>query len=62
MLCSRITGRAFQRAERSLTSDAAFELLFHFLWTALFEWVRATAQRQPRNRERNCEGLHPLIL
>jgi hypothetical protein len=29
---------------------------------ALFDWVRAAAQGQQRNRERNRKGPHLLIL
>jgi hypothetical protein len=62
VLGSRIVGKSFQRAERPLPSHAALQLLLHFLCAPLFERVRAAAQDQPGNCERNREGLHLLIL
>ncbi len=62
MLRSRIVGRSFQRTERPLPSQAALQLLLHFLCAPLFERVRAAAQQEPREREGDCEGLHLLIL
>jgi hypothetical protein len=43
MLRRWIVGCPFHWAKRSLTGDAATELLLHFLPGALFDWVRATA-------------------
>ena len=62
MLAGRIVGRFFQRTKRSLTSQAALQLLLHFLCAALFERVRAAAPQETREREGHCEGLHLLIL
>jgi hypothetical protein len=39
-----IVRRPVHWSNRSLTGDAAPELLLHFLPRALFDWVRATAQ------------------
>jgi len=62
MLRSRILRIALQRTKLPPTSNTAFHLLLHFLRGALFERVSATAQDQPGNCERDCEGLHLLIL
>ena len=62
MLGRWIVGRPVHWAKGSLTGDAAPELLLHFLPGALFDWVRAAAQGQQRNRERNRKGPHLLIL
>jgi hypothetical protein len=62
MLRSRIVRGPFQRAKRPLTGHPALQLLLHFLRGALFQRVGATAQDQPGNCERDCEGLHLLIL
>jgi hypothetical protein len=43
MLCRWVIGRAFHWPKRSLTGNAASELLLHFLPGALFKRVRATA-------------------
>jgi hypothetical protein len=53
MLCRWIVGCPFHWPERSLTGDAAPELLLHFLSAALFERVRAAAQGQQCDCERN---------
>jgi hypothetical protein len=53
MLGRWIVGSPVHRPKRSLTSDAAPELLLHFLPGALFERVRAAAQRQQCNCQRN---------
>jgi hypothetical protein len=53
MLCRWVIGRAFHWPKRSLTGNAACELLLHFLPGALFKRVRATAQRQPCDCQRN---------
>jgi len=39
-----IVGLPFHRPKRSLTSEAAPELLLHFLTTALFDRVRTSAK------------------
>jgi hypothetical protein len=57
-----IVGCPIYWPNRSLTGDAAPELLLHFLPGALFEWVRAAAQGQQCNCERNRKGPHLLIL
>ena len=53
MLRRWIVGRSFHWAKRSLTGDAAPQLLLHLLPSALFERVRAAAQRQRYNCQRN---------
>ena len=62
MLRSRIVRGPLHRAKRSLTGHPALQLLLHFLRGALFKRVSTTAQDQPGNCERDCEGLHLLIL
>ena len=62
MLGRWIVGSAFHWPKCSLTSDAAPELLLHFLPGALFDWVRAAAQAYQCDYERNRKGLHLLIL
>jgi hypothetical protein len=62
MLSGRIAGRSLQRANRSLTGHPALELPLHFLRAAFFKWIGTTAQDQPGHCERDCEGLHLLIL
>lgn len=62
MLRCRIVGRSLQWTKRSLTSDAALQLLLDFLCGTLFERVCATSHGQPRHDERDREGLHPHIL
>ena len=62
MLRRWVVGCPVHWPKRSLTSDAAPELLLHFLPGALFDWVRAAAQGQQCNRERNRKGPHLLIL
>jgi hypothetical protein len=62
MLRSRIVRGPLHRAKRSLTGHPALQLLLHFLRGALFKRVRAATQDQPSNCERDCEGLHLLIL
>ena len=59
---SRIIGGSFQRTKGTLTGEAAFQLFFYFLCAALFVWVRAPAPQETREREGDCEGLHPHIL
>ena len=49
----RIVGTSLQRPKRSLAGNTAFELLLHFVGGALFERIRAAAQGQPYDRERN---------
>ena len=48
-----IVRTSLQRSKRSLTGDTALQLLLHFLRGALLERVRAAAQGQPYDRERN---------
>src|SRR5262245_12336502 len=48
--------------KRPLPGNAAPELLLHFLSAALFDRVRAPAQSQQCDGERNRKGLHLLIL
>jgi hypothetical protein len=62
MLGRWIVGCPVHWPNGSLTGDAAPELLLHFLPRALFEWVRAAAQGQQCNCERNRKGPHLLIL
>src|SRR5262249_46914231 len=62
MLRRWIVGCSLHRPERSLTGDAAPELLLHFLPGALFDRIRAAAQGQQCDCERNRKGPHPLIL
>ena len=57
-----IVGCPLDWAKRSLSGYATPELLLHFLPGALFERVRAAAQDQQRDCERNQKGLHLLIL
>jgi hypothetical protein len=45
MLSGRVVRRPFQWSKRSLTGNAAPELLLYFLPATLFERIRATAQR-----------------
>jgi hypothetical protein len=53
MLGRWIVGSTVDRPNGSLTGDATPELLLYFLPGALFEWVRAAAQRQQCNCQRN---------
>ena len=53
MLRRWVVGCPFHRPKRALTGDAAPELLLHFLSAALFERVRAAAQGQQCDCERN---------
>jgi len=62
MLRRWVIGRAFHWPKRSLTGNAASQLLLYFLPGALFEWVRTAAQGQQHDRERNGKGPHLLIL
>jgi len=62
MFRSRIVGCPLHWPKRSLAGDAAPELLLHFLSAPLFERVRAAAQGQQCDRERNRTGLDLLIL
>jgi hypothetical protein len=62
MLRSRILRISLQWTKLPSTGNTAFQLLLHFLRGALFQRVSAAAQDQPGNCERDCEGLHPLIL
>ena len=57
-----VVGRPLHWPKRSLTGDAAPELLLHFLPAALFEWVRTAAQGQQCHYERSRKGPHLLIL
>jgi hypothetical protein len=57
-----VIGLSFHRPQRSLTSDAAPELLLHFLTATLFDRIRASAQGQQCDSERNQKGPHLLIL
>lgn len=63
MLAGLIIGRPIDRAEFSLTGDAALKLCSYFFGGPLFERVGATARDQ---RTRNCDqhrkALHLLIL
>jgi 1-acyl-sn-glycerol-3-phosphate acyltransferase len=51
MLSSRVAGRPFQRAERSLASNPALKLSLNFLRGALLERVGAADQSQACDRE-----------
>jgi hypothetical protein len=62
MLRRWVIGRAFHWPKRSLTRNAAPQLLLHFLSGALFDWVRTAAQGQQHDGERNEKGPHLLIL
>jgi hypothetical protein len=62
MLRRWIVRRPLDWPKRSLPGDAAPELLLDFLPATVFERVRAAAQCQQRNCERNRKGLHLLIL
>jgi hypothetical protein len=62
MLRRWVVWRPFHWPNGSLTGYAASELLLHFLPGALFQWVRAAAQGQQCNRERNRKGPHLFIL
>jgi hypothetical protein len=62
MLPRWVVRRPFHWSKASLTGDAAPELLLDFLSTALFERIRAAAEGQQCDRERNRKGLHLLIL
>ena len=62
MLRRWVVGRSLHWSNRSLTGNAALELLLQFLACALFERIRAAAQGQPCHREWDGEGLHPLSL
>lgn len=62
MLRCWIILRALQRAKRSLTGYAAFQLLLHFLCAALFEWVRAAASAQTCDRKQDRHAFHLYIL
>ena len=62
MLRSRVVGRPFLWAKRSLTGHAAFQLLLDFLRTALFERVCATARSEPCDREQDRHAFHLRIL
>jgi len=62
MLRRWVVRRSLHRPKRSLTGDAALQLLLHFSSGALFERVRAAAQGQQCDCERNRKGPHLLIL
>jgi hypothetical protein len=62
MLRRWVVGRSLHWPKRSLTGDAAPELLLYFLPGSLFKRVRAAAQRQQCDCERNQKGPHLLIL
>jgi hypothetical protein len=53
MLSRWIVGCSVYWPNRSLTRDAAPQLLLHFLPRALFDWVRAAAQGQQCDCQRN---------
>jgi hypothetical protein len=53
MLRRWVVGLSFHWPKRSLTGDAAPELLLHFLPGALFDRIRAAAQCQTCDCERN---------
>jgi hypothetical protein len=53
MLRRWIVGCPIYWPNRSLTGDAAPELLLHFLPGALFDWIRAAAQGQQCDCQRN---------
>jgi hypothetical protein len=57
-----VIGLPFHRPKRSLTRNTAPELVLHFLATALFDRVRASAQGQQRDCEQNPNRPHLLIL
>jgi hypothetical protein len=57
-----IVGSSLHWAKRSLTGDAAPELLLHFLPGALFKRICAAAQGQQCDCEQKQRGLHLLIL
>src|SRR5262249_31782965 len=57
-----IVGCPLHWPKRSLAGYATPELLLHFLPAALFERVRAAAQRQQCDCERKQKGPHLLIL
>ena len=56
MLRRWVVGCPFHWPERSLTGDTAPELLLHFLSAALFERVRAAAQRQTMRLRAESKG------
>ncbi len=62
MLRRSVVWRSIHWPKCSLTGDTAPELLLHFLSAALFDRVRAAAQGQQCDRERNRKGPHLLIL
>ena len=57
-----IVRRSLHWSYRSLTGNAALELLLNLTSGALFERVRAATQGQQCNCQRNRKGPHLLIL